>query len=48
MDNGKIMVPSERIEQSILLIRWQKVMLDNDLAALSAIWSADQGFKPGY
>ena len=37
MDNGKIMVPSERIEQSILLIRRQKVMLDNDLAVLYGV-----------
>ena len=37
MDNGQIMVPSERIEQSILLIRRQKVMLDNDLAALYGV-----------
>jgi ethanolamine utilization protein EutP (predicted NTPase) len=37
MDNEKIMVPSERIEQSILLIRRQKVMLDNDLTALYGV-----------
>ena len=45
MDNDKIRVPAERIEQSILFIRRQKVMLDNDLAR--AVWSADQSFKSG-
>ena len=34
MENQKSFVPAERIEQSILLIRGQKVMLDADLAAL--------------
>ncbi len=37
MDNEKIMVPSERIEQSILLIRRQKVILDNDLASIYGV-----------
>ena len=37
MDNDKIKVPAERIEQSILLIRSQKVMLDNDLAVLYGV-----------
>ena len=37
MDNDKIRVPAERIEQSILLIRRQKVMLDNDLALLYGV-----------
>lgn len=31
------LVPSERIEQSILLLRGQKVMLDSDLAALYGV-----------
>ena len=34
MPDKKLMIPVERIEQSILLIRGQKVMLDRDLAAL--------------
>jgi len=34
MGNQKSFVPAERIEQSILLIRGQKVMLDADLAVL--------------
>ena len=34
MENHKSFVPAERIEQSILLIRGQKVMLDADLAVL--------------
>lgn len=31
------LVPVERIEQAILLIRGQKVMLDRDLAALYGV-----------
>ena len=31
------LVPAERIEQSILLIRSQKVMLDSDLASLYGV-----------
>ncbi|MDY6853901.1 MAG: ORF6N domain-containing protein [Thermodesulfobacteriota bacterium] len=34
MDENRIMIPVERIKQSILLIRGQKVMLDRDLACL--------------
>jgi len=34
MRNGEAMVPVERIERSILLIRGHKVMLDRDLAYL--------------
>jgi hypothetical protein len=34
MTNTRSLIPVERIEQSILLIRGQKVMLDNDLASL--------------
>ena len=34
MDEKGIMIPIERIEQAILLIRGQKVMLDADLAVL--------------
>lgn len=33
----KSVVPSERIEKSILLIRGRKVMLDSDLAALYSV-----------
>ena len=32
-----ILVPAERIERSILLIRGQKVLLDRDLADLYAV-----------
>lgn len=34
MNNDVTLVPSERIERSILLIRGQKVMLSTDLAEL--------------
>ncbi len=34
MDEKGIMIPVERIKQSIVLIRGQKVMLDRDLANL--------------
>jgi len=34
MGKSTSLIPAERIERSILLIRGQKVMLDNDLAAL--------------
>lgn len=34
---SKSLVPAERIEQSILLIRGQKVLLDSDLAQLYAV-----------
>jgi hypothetical protein len=34
MDKDVTLVPPERIERSILLIRGHKVMLDADLAAL--------------
>lgn len=34
---NKSIIPAERIEQSILLIRKQKVMLDTDLAALYGV-----------
>ncbi len=37
MGNQKSFVPAEKIEQSILLIRGQKVMLDKDLAALYGV-----------
>jgi len=37
MENQKSFVPAERIEQSILLIRGQKVMLDTDLAVLYGV-----------
>jgi hypothetical protein len=35
--NGLVIVPSERIERSILVIRGQKVLLDRDLAALYGV-----------
>jgi len=37
MRNGEAMVPVERIERSILLIRGHKVMLDRDLAYLYGV-----------
>jgi len=37
MENQKSFVPAERIEQSILLIRGQKVMLDTDIADLYGV-----------
>jgi len=37
MDNDKIMVPAERIEQLIVLLRRQKVILDRDLARLYGV-----------
>ena len=37
MENQKSFVPAERIEQSILLIRGLKVMLDADLAVLYGV-----------
>jgi hypothetical protein len=33
----KILIPAERIEQSILMIRGHKVMLDRDLAILYGV-----------
>ena len=35
--SGKSLIPAERIEKAILLIRGQKVLLDADLAALYAV-----------
>jgi hypothetical protein len=37
MPKSQLTVPAERIEQSILLIRGQKVMLDRDLAQLYGV-----------
>ena len=37
MSNTQSLIPAERIERSILLIRGQKVMLDNDLASLYGV-----------
>jgi hypothetical protein len=37
MAKKKSLIPAERIEKSILLIRGQKVMLDRDLAGLYAV-----------
>jgi hypothetical protein len=37
MPENRSLIPVERIEQSILLIRGHKVMLDNDLAALYGV-----------
>jgi len=37
MDKDLALVPPERIEQSILLVRGQKVMLDRDLASLYGV-----------
>ena len=37
MDKDRALIPVERIERSILLIRGHKVMLDADLAALYGV-----------
>ena len=37
MPEYQSLIPRERIERSILLIRGQKVMLDNDLASLYGV-----------
>jgi len=37
MDEKRIMIPVERIRQSIVFIRGQKVMLDRDLAELYGV-----------
>ena len=37
MAKGGPLIPAERIEQAILLIRGQKVMLDRDLADLYGV-----------
>src|SRR5436309_2418084 len=37
MPQDRSLIPAERIEQSILLIRGQKVMLDKDLAELYGV-----------
>jgi len=37
MVNEKSLIPTDRIEKAILLIRGQKVMLDADLAALYGV-----------
>ena len=37
MDNDQSMIPVDRIERSIYLIRGQKVMLDRDLAKLYGV-----------
>ncbi len=37
MTSKKLLIPTERIEKSILLIRRQKVLLDRDLAALYGV-----------
>ncbi len=37
MSKGRSLIPIERIERSILMIRGQKVMLDRDLAELYGV-----------
>jgi hypothetical protein len=37
MPNSQSLIPAERIERSILLIRGQKILLDNDLASLYGV-----------
>jgi hypothetical protein len=37
MTNNRSIIPAERIERAILLLRGQKVMLDSDLAALYGV-----------
>jgi hypothetical protein len=43
--NNTDLIPSERIEKAIYLIRGEKVMLDRDLA--KTLWSADWRTQPG-
>jgi hypothetical protein len=38
---GKLLVPTERIQQSILFIREQKVLLDKDLALMYGVTTAN-------
>jgi hypothetical protein len=37
MTSKQLLIPVERIEKAILLVRGQKVMLDRDLAALYGV-----------
>ncbi len=37
MENNKIVIPVERVQQAIYLIRGQRVMLDRDLARLYGV-----------
>ena len=37
MNNMKSIIPVERIERAILMIRGQKIILDNDLAELYGV-----------
>ena len=45
MDGQTSLIPVERIERAILLIRGEKVMLDLDLAVIYGV--EDEGFEPG-
>ncbi len=47
MPDGNSMVPEERIERKILLLRGHKVMLDSDLAGLYEVpvWALNQAVK---
>jgi hypothetical protein len=42
VNSPAILIPTERIERSILLIRGEKVMLDADLAEIYGVTSAMQ------
>ena len=37
MENGTLVIPVERVQQAIYLVRGQKVMLDKDLAQLYGV-----------
>ena len=37
MENGRLVIPVERVQQAIYLVRGQKVMLDKDLAQLYGV-----------
>src|SRR3989304_9245541 len=37
MENGHLVIPVERVQQAIYLVRGQKVMLDKDLAQLYGV-----------
>ena len=45
MSRDRFLIPVERIERSILLIRGQKVMVDRDLAYLYGV--TNESSKPG-
>jgi hypothetical protein len=43
MSKDRLLIPIERIERSILLIRGHKVMLDRELASLYGVTTGEGG-----